>query len=344
MPAIIPLKQKNLYIHWQKELGQAFTSPEQLLAYLAIDPTQWQAGLAARKLFPMRVPRPFADKMVKGDVHDPLLRQVLPLQEEFTEVPGFVTDPLAEHDSQLPGLLHKYRSRVLLVVRGGCAINCRYCFRRHFPYAENSPDQAGWQEALNYITAHPEINEVILSGGDPLMAKDTHLARLFEQLEAIPHLKRLRIHTRLPVVIPTRLTDELRQRLSQSCLQTVMVLHINHANEIDDELSKRLQSWRQAKITLLNQSVLLAGVNDSAQALCELSEKLFSADILPYYLHQLDKVAGAAHFAVDDRQATTIMAEMLAELPGFLVPKLVREIGGERNKTPIDLGLEPDHF
>ena len=342
MPAIIPLKQGNLHINWQKELGQAFTSPEQLLAYLKIDPAPWHAGFAARRLFPMRVPRPFADKMQKGDAQDPLLRQVLPLGEEFNQVPGFVTDPLEEHDSALPGLLHKYRSRVLLVVRGGCAINCRYCFRRHFPYAENSPDQAGWQEALAYIAAHPEINEVILSGGDPLMAKDEHLARLFDALAAIPHLKRLRIHTRLPVVIPARLTNTLRDLLSSSRLQAVMVLHINHANELDEDLSQRLSSWRQADITLLNQSVLLAGVNDDAATLCDLSERLFSAGILPYYLHQLDKVAGAAHFLVSDNKAKALMAELLAELPGFLVPKLVREIGGEANKTPLDLGLEPE--
>lgn len=342
MPAIIPLKQGSLHINWQKELAQAFSAPEQLLAYLELNPAPWQAGFAARRLFPMRVPRPFVDKMVKGDANDPLLRQVLPLSDEFIEVPGFVKDPLDEHDSALPGLLHKYRSRVLLVVRGGCAINCRYCFRRHFPYSDNSPNQAGWQEALAYIAAHPEINEVILSGGDPLMAKDEHLARLFAELAAIPHLKRLRIHSRLPVVIPARLTDELRLLLSNSRLQTVMVLHINHANELDENLSQRLLPWRQGGITLLNQSVLLAGVNDDANTLCALSERLFSAGILPYYLHQLDKVAGAAHFAVDDAKAKALMAELLAELPGFLVPKLVRELGGEANKTPIDLGLEPD--
>ncbi|MFD1008846.1 MULTISPECIES: EF-P beta-lysylation protein EpmB [Oceanisphaera] len=341
MPAIIPLKQGNLHINWQKELAQAFTTPEQLLHYLQLDAAPWQSGFKARRLFPMRVPRPFAAKMRKGDANDPLLRQVLPLVAEFDEVPGFVTDPLEEHHSALPGLLHKYRSRVLLVVRGGCAVNCRYCFRRHFPYADNSPNQAGWQAALNYISEHPEINEVILSGGDPLMAKDAQLATLLDGLEAIKHLKRVRIHTRLPVVIPARLTDELRQRLSTSRLQAVMVLHINHANEIDDNLSQRLSSWRTAGITLLNQSVLLAGVNDSTSALCELSERLFSAGILPYYLHQLDKVAGAAHFAVDDLTATALMADMLTQLPGFLVPKLVREIGGEHHKTPIDLGLAP---
>lgn len=342
MPAMIPLNGGDLHNNWQKELARAFTSPEQLLHYLQIDAAPWQSGFRARRLFPMRVPRPFADKMRPGDARDPLLRQVLPLGEEFEQVPGFVTDPLDEHHSALPGLLHKYESRVLLVVRGGCAVNCRYCFRRHFPYADNSPGREGWHEALDYIAAHAEINEVILSGGDPLMARDEHLDRLITGLEAIPHLKRLRIHSRLPVVIPTRLTAALQQRLSDSRLQAVMVLHINHANEIDDELAARLAPWRQAGITLLNQSVLLAGVNDNTEALCQLSERLFEAGVLPYYLHQLDKVAGAAHFAVDDNEATALLAAMLARLPGFLVPRLVREIGGEHSKTPIDLGLEPN--
>ncbi|GAA3549423.1 EF-P beta-lysylation protein EpmB [Zobellella aerophila] len=341
MPAMIPLNRDELHNNWQKELAQAFTSPEQLLAYLELDPSPWQAGLAARRLFPMRVPRPFADKMEKGNARDPLLRQVLPLAEEFRQVPGFVKDPLAEHDSVLPGLLHKYRSRVLLIVRGGCAVNCRYCFRRHFPYGDNNQDKLGRQEALNYIAAHPEINEVILSGGDPLMAKDEHLASLLSQLEAIPHLTRLRIHTRLPVVIPSRLTGSLKQRLTDSRLQTVMVLHINHPHEVDDTLARLCQDWRRAGITLLNQGVLLAGVNDDADTLTRLSERLFEADVLPYYLYLLDKVEGAAHFDVEEQQARQLMAQLLARLPGFLVPKLVREVGGETSKTPIDLGLEP---
>ncbi len=341
MPAMIPLNGSDSHINWQKELAQVFTSPEQLLEYLELDPGPWQAGLAARRLFPMRVPRPFADKMEKGNPHDPLLRQVLPLAEEFLQVPGFVKDPLAEHDSALPGLLHKYRSRVLLIVRGGCAVNCRYCFRRHFPYDDNSPDKAGRERALDYIAAHPEINEVILSGGDPLMAKDEHLDTLITGLEAIPHLKRLRIHTRLPVVIPSRLTDGLLQRLRISRLQTVMVLHVNHANEVDDTLASTLLDWRGAGITLLNQGVLLAGVNDDADTLSRLSERLFEAGVLPYYLYLLDKVEGAAHFNVEEQQARQLMAQLLTRLPGFLVPKLVREIGGETSKTPVDLGLEP---
>ncbi|ATG73037.1 EF-P beta-lysylation protein EpmB [Zobellella denitrificans] len=341
MPAMIPLNGGDLHINWQKELARAFTSPEQLLDYLHIDPTPWQAGFPARRLFPMRVPRPFADKMRPGDPRDPLLRQVLPLGEEFAEVPGFVADPLDEHDSALPGLLHKYRSRVLLVLRGGCAINCRYCFRRHFPYADNSPGREGWREALDYIAADPGINEVILSGGDPLMAKDEQLATLLDALEAIPHLRRLRIHSRLPVVIPARLTGALKARLARSRLRAVLVLHVNHAQEVDDILAEALQDWRRAGITLLNQSVLLAGVNDDAEVLEALSERLFEAGVLPYYLHQLDQVQGAAHFAVGDDQARALMARLLARLPGFLVPRLVREVGGETSKTPLDLGLEP---
>ncbi|MDP5293767.1 EF-P beta-lysylation protein EpmB [Oceanimonas sp. CHS3-5] len=338
---MIPLNGGDLHIPWQKELARAFTTPEQLLDYLGLDHGPWLEGFAARRLFPMRVPKPFADKMHPGDPADPLLRQVLPLAGEFTEVPGFVTDPLDEHDSALPGLLHKYRSRVLLVLRGGCAVNCRYCFRRHFPYADNSPGQGGWQPAVDYIAAHAEINEVILSGGDPLMAKDEHIAALLSELECIPHLKRLRIHSRLPVVIPTRLTGTLRERLSQSRLRPVLVVHVNHANEIDQDLAGRLQQWQRAGITLLNQSVLLAGVNDDADALEALSERLFEAGVLPYYVHQLDKVAGAAHFAVSDDHARALMARLLERLPGFLVPRLVREIGGEVSKTPLDLNLEP---
>ncbi|WMC09927.1 EF-P beta-lysylation protein EpmB [Oceanimonas pelagia] len=338
---MIPLKGSDLHIPWQKELARAFTTPEQLLDYLELDIAPWQDGLAARRLFPMRVPYPFADKMQKGNPQDPLLRQVLPLADEFAEVPGFVTDPLDEHDSALPGLLHKYRSRVLLILRGGCAVNCRYCFRRHFPYDDNSPGQGGWQPAVDYIAAHPEINEVILSGGDPLMARDEHIAALLNQLESLPHLKRVRIHSRLPVVIPQRLTDDLRDRLSQSRLRPVLVLHVNHANEIDEHLATRLHQWQRAGITLLNQGVLLAGVNDHADSLEALSERLFDAGVLPYYLYQLDKVAGAAHFDVSDDRARALMAELLARLPGFLVPRLVREIGGEASKTPLDLNLEP---
>jgi EF-P beta-lysylation protein EpmB len=277
--------------------------------------------------------------MRKGDVNDPLLRQVLTTSEEFISAPGYSTDPLDEQSSVVPGLLHKYRNRALLLVKGGCAVNCRYCFRRHFPYADNQGNKRNWQGALDYIAAHPELDEIIFSGGDPLMAKDHELEWLIAQLEAIPHLKRLRIHSRLPIVIPARITDTLVARFARSSLQILLVNHINHAQEIGDDFRAAMAQLRQAGVTLLNQSVLLRGVNDNAQTLADLSNALFDAGVLPYYLHVLDRVEGAAHFMVSDETAREIMRELLTLVSGYMVPKLAREIGGEPSKTPLDLQL-----
>ncbi|GAA5191512.1 EF-P beta-lysylation protein EpmB [Ferrimonas gelatinilytica] len=327
---------------WQQELGAAYREPQQLLRDLGHDPAEFAEAIAARRLFPMLVPRPFAQRMVAGDPEDPLLKQVLPLGAEFIEQTGFGPDPLAEQQDGSPGpkgLLHKYQSRVLLMLRGGCAVNCRYCFRRHFPYQEAKVGQAEIDAAIAHLNADARINELLLSGGDPLMARDDHLSRLFEQLKAARHLKRVRIHTRLPVVIPSRITDALVTLLSEAPWPVVMVLHINHPNEIDDAVAATMTRLKQAGVTLLNQSVLLKGINDEGPILAELSERLFSAGILPYYLHQLDKVQGAAHFEVSDEDARALMAQLLTTLPGFLVPRLVREIAGERSKTPIDLRL-----
>ncbi|GAA5215493.1 EF-P beta-lysylation protein EpmB [Corallincola platygyrae] len=325
---------------WQQELANAITDPSELLSLLTIDPTPYLAGFTARKGFPMRVPRPFVERMTQGDINDPLLKQVLPVAAELEQVPGYVSDPLVEHDTKTPGMLHKYQSRVLLIVRGGCAVNCRYCFRRHFPYADNSPSKRDWQQSFEYIQRHPEINEVILSGGDPLMANDDQLGWMVKQLEQIPHLKRLRIHSRLPVVIPSRITAQLAQVLQASRLKAVMVLHINHPQEIDNALAAACNRLSDAGVLQLNQSVLLAGINDDADTLCELSEQLFDIGIQPYYLHLLDKVSGAQHFDTDLANARLLNLAMLERLPGFLVPKFVREIGGQHSKTPIDLGLE----
>lgn len=325
---------------WQRQLAEAITDPVELHALLGL-PTAEDADKAARKLFPLRVPRPFAARMQPGNSADPLLRQVLTARAEFTEAPGFSLDPLAEHQTARPGLLHKYGNRVLLIVRGGCAVNCRYCFRRHFPYASETPNRHELAETFAYLRANPQISEVILSGGDPLMAKDDYLAWLIGELAAIPSLTRLRVHTRLPVVIPSRVTNGLLQALTATRLKPVVVVHINHANEIDEPLRAACQRIRGAGIWLLNQAVLLAGVNDSSEALVNLSEALFQADIQPYYLHQLDRVAGVAHFEVSDARARQLMAEVQRRLPGFLVPRLVREIAGEPAKTPLDLYLEP---
>jgi EF-P beta-lysylation protein EpmB len=341
LPQIITQTGTDLHLCeqklWQKDLQEVITEPEELLTLVNIDPQQYLQHFKARQLFPVRVPLPFIKRIKKGDIDDPLLKQVMPLSSEFVVTDGFVADPLQEHDTVATGLLHKYKNRVLMIVKSGCAINCRYCFRRHFPYQDNSPSKQHWQPALNYIAKHKEISEVIFSGGDPLMASDQHLAWLVQQVEKIPHVKWLRIHTRLPVVIPNRITSELVSLLKSSRLKATMVLHINHGNEIDDDFTAALEPLRDARIPLFNQSVLLKEVNDKAEILIELSEKMFHAGIQPYYLHLFDAVQGAAHFNVKEDAAVNIMNEMLATLPGFLMPKLVREIAGQANKTPINL-------
>jgi EF-P beta-lysylation protein EpmB len=365
---IIPKKTPCVETHWQKELANSFTTLHSLLEYLHIDPSSLprtddinehqalikQTRIAskntittveqhsqARTLFPMRVPRPFASLMQIGNWHDPLLQQVAPQQAEFIDKHGFVTDPLQEQKGPTAGLIHKYKSRILLVVRGGCAVNCRYCFRRHFPYQDNHLGQAQYQSVIDYVQRDTRINEVIFSGGDPLMANDQQLSKLAKQVDDIAHVKRLRIHTRLPVVIPSRVNDELIAWLKSLRVKPVMVLHINHKNEIGEALREKTRMLTQAGVTLLNQSVLLKNINDNADIICELSEALFDANILPYYLHMFDPVKGASHFDVGKKVAIDIMAEAIKRLPGFLVPKLVQELPGQPGKTPIDLGLEP---
>ncbi|WP_299019639.1 EF-P beta-lysylation protein EpmB [uncultured Photobacterium sp.] len=340
MPHIITRNASTVEQNWLNELANAISDPFLLLKNLKIDPAPWEKGLAARKLFALRVPMSFVERMEVGNPYDPLLRQVLPLEEEYDVHEGYSLDPLEEQDNVIPSLLHKYKNRVLLIVKGGCAVNCRYCFRRHFPYQDNKGGKRQWQTALDYVAGTPEINEVILSGGDPLMAKDHELQWLVEHIAQIPHIKRLRIHSRLPVVLPSRITDEMCNLLQQSRLQVVLVTHINHANEVNAELRQAMTKLKLAGVTLLNQGVLLKGVNDSVGALSQLSEALFEAGILPYYLHVLDKVQGAAHFMVTDERARQLMSGLLDNVSGYLVPTLTREIGGRRSKTPLDLHLE----
>lgn len=328
---------------WLQQLADVVTEPNELLQILALDQhAELAQGADARRLFALRVPRAFIARMKKGDEQDPLLLQVLTSRQEFIDAPGYSTDPLDEQNNVVPGLLHKYKNRALLLVKGGCAVNCRYCFRRHFPYQDNQGNKRNWQAALEYIAAHPELDEIIFSGGDPLMAKDHELAWLIAELEKIPHLRRLRIHSRLPVVIPARITDVLCQLLGETRLQALLVTHINHAQEIDDALRDAMYKLKRAGVTLLNQSVLLRGVNDNAQTLATLSNALFDAGILPYYLHVLDKVQGAAHFFVSDEEARALMRNLLPLVSGYLVPKLAREIGGEPSKTPLDLQLKQE--
>lgn len=283
--------------------------------------------------FPVRVPEPFVTRMVPGDPHDPLLRQVLAVADERHAMPGFVKDPLDELEGPMPGVLHKYRSRVLVIYRGGCAINCRYCFRRHFPYQENTLTARDIDGLVSYLRAHPEVNEVILSGGDPLMADDQALSGLFVRLESVSSIHRLRIHTRLPIVIPERVTDLLCQAIATTALPVVMVLHSNHANEIDQSVMDAVSQLRVVCRSVLNQSVILKGINDSADVLIALSERLFEAGIDPYYLNVLDRVSGAHHFDVSDLEVAALHQALLNALPGYLVPKLVREVPGIGHKV-----------
>lgn len=283
--------------------------------------------------FPVRVPEPFVTRMVPGDPHDPLLRQVLAVADERHAMPGFVKDPLDELEGPMPGVLHKYRSRVLVIYRGGCAINCRYCFRRHFPYQENTLTARDFDGLVSYLKAHPEVNEVILSGGDPLMADDQALSGLFVRLESVSSIHRLRIHTRLPIVIPERVTDTLCQIIAATALPVVMVLHSNHANEIDQSVMDAVSQLRAVCRSVLNQSVILKGINDSADVLVALSERLFEAGIDPYYLNVLDRVSGAHHFDVSDLEVAALHQALLNALPGYLVPKLVREVPGIGHKV-----------
>ncbi len=346
MSPIIPRKSVTATQNWLHELTNAVSSPEELLNILEIPQSLWPRNenrgidFGATKSFAQRVPHSFIKRMKKGDIHDPLLKQVLPVTQELELHSGYSADPLEEQENQQPGLLHKYHNRVLLIVKGGCAVNCRYCFRRHFPYHENKGSKAVWKQSLSYIAQHDEIDEVILSGGDPLMAKDHELEWLIKELEQIPHLCRLRIHSRLPVVIPSRITDKLCHMLQATRLKVIFVSHINHANEVDTALVAALQKLKRSDIHLLNQSVLLKGVNDSVAAQKKLSEALFDAGVQPYYLHLLDKVQGAAHFYVSDHKAKQIIAQLMGQMSGYMIPKLTREIGGRSSKTPLDLGLE----
>lgn len=322
---------------WQRILSDSITCPEQLLNRLNLPAERWLGGAnEGHQLFPVRVPEPFLQRMQTGNPDDPLLRQVLPLREETRKEPGFVSDPLNEDDAiQTTGLIRKYRSRALLMVTGQCAINCRYCFRRHFPYASHRLGPEDRREVIEALNSSPEINEVIFSGGDPLSVNDRLLAQWTNLLDSVPHLRRLRIHSRLPVVIPQRINDDLLAWLSGSRLQTVLVVHVNHPAEIDQATRRAFDRLRAAGVTLLNQSVILKGVNDSSKALVSLSETLFEAGVMPYYLHAFDPVEGAHHFAVSDNRAKVIVREMMVQLPGFLVPRLVRELPGAASKTPI---------
>lgn len=321
---------------WQRELARAYTRPEDLLRALDLDPTLLDSMRTGARLFSLRVPRGYVRRMRRADAQDPLLRQVLPIDAESRDIEGFSRDPVGELPSAEPGgILHKYDGRALLITTGACAVHCRYCFRRHFPYADHHAGIARWEPALDYLGQCPDITEVILSGGDPLSLTDRRLAELSEGLAAIPHVRRLRLHTRTPVVLPERVDDRLLGWLRCWGNRAVVVLHANHPREIDDTVADAAARLRSAGAWTLNQAVLLRGVNDTSAALVALSERLFDAGILPYYLHALDPVAGAAHFDLPDTEAKRLVARAAEQLPGYLVPRLVRELAGGAAKTLI---------
>ena len=320
-------------LSWQKKLAHGFSSAKDLLAFLELP---IHDAVFAEQQFPSRIPLGFAQRMQKGKRNDPLLLQVLAVPQELDDPAGYVSDPLEELSSNpLKGLIHKYHGRVLLTLTGACAVNCRYCFRRHFPYQENNPGRAGWNDIIAYIEKDSSITEVILSGGDPLLASNLVVGELIAKIERIPHVHTLRIHTRIPIVLPERIDSEFADLLACSRLNKVIVLHCNHGQELDDSVRQACDRLRQAGCHLLNQSVLLAGINDEPKVLAALSHALFAYGIIPYYLHVLDKVKGAAHFDLPLAQAQILHQELQTMLPGYLVPRLAREEVGLGNKTLI---------
>lgn len=320
---------------WQRQLAEAFTSVDQLCRHLQLDPSSLPL-LADYRNFPLKVPRGFVDAMEIGNPDDPLLQQVLPIQAELQPYPGFIDDPVGDLAASAgAGVIHKYHGRVLLIATGGCAVHCRYCFRRNFPYGEQQLTTQRLEQALTYIVKRPEITEVILSGGDPLLLNDDKLGQLLQRISDIKHIRRIRIHSRIPIVLPARISPRLLQMLGDSKRRLAIVTHANHGNELTEPVGQALTDLRTAGVTLLNQSVLLAGINDNVEALAHLSEKLFDHGVLPYYLHLLDRARGTGHFEVDVARATGLIASLQRTLPGFLVPKLVREQAGAGHKITL---------
>lgn len=341
-PVMIPVPAATRQpARWQTLWREAVRDPVELLEALGLEGLAMRVSASAQRSFPLRVPRGFVARMRRGDANDPLLRQVLPLDDEDRVVEGFSLDAVGDAAAKAgTGVIHKYDGRALLIATGSCAIHCRYCFRRHFPYAEETAASDGWASALASLRADPSVREVILSGGDPLSLSTAKLAEFTDALRGLPQITRLRIHTRLPIVLPERIDTEFLDWIGALPWPVVMVMHANHANEIraneaDDGVRAACAALRGRGVHLLNQAVLLRGVNDSADALVELSEALFAAGVLPYYLHLLDRAQGTAHFEVSATEALALHEAMHARLPGFLLPRLVREIAGEVGKTPI---------
>ncbi|WP_239649576.1 EF-P beta-lysylation protein EpmB [Methylocucumis oryzae] len=332
----IDTDNQHLQQSWQQQLQSAFSNVQDLCDYLELAITDLPFSLSAQQQFAFKVPLSFAACMEKGNANDPLLRQVLPIVDETKTIPGFSLDPVGDLAAKaVTGVIHKYQGRALLINTGSCAINCRYCFRRHFPYSDWQLSKLQEQQALDYLSSDPNLHEVILSGGDPLLLNDARLSTLLTKLATLPQLKRIRLHSRLPIVLPARITESLLTSLKHSGKTTTLVVHCNHANELNPRVFNACQQLRQHGIHLLNQSVLLKGVNDNVQDLAQLSERLFDFGIQPYYLHILDKTAGTAHFDVNESDALALMQALKTLLPGYLVPKLVKEVAGDKAKQVL---------
>lgn len=340
--AVIPISIKNAdsspnsaRSDWKTALRELITCSDELLDLLEIhDPYIRQKAKLASQLFPVKATHSYVERINKGSINDPLLRQILPLEDEFVQNQAFTNDPTGdEAASQSPGLLHKYHGRVLLVLTSLCAINCRYCFRRAYPYSEQQANRKQWRSIHEYIARDTSIEEVILSGGDPLTFDNNKLADLLEMISSIKHIKRIRIHSRLPIVLPERIDEALTQLLKQQRCQMIMVVHSNHANEISDSVQSALERLKHAGVTLFNQAVLLKGVNDSLESQQKLHETLFNFGVIPYYLHKLDKVTGTTHFSIDDKHISELYKQMQNTLPGYLVPKLVEDLPNQTSKT-----------
>jgi len=324
-------------LSWQQELSDAFTRLDDLLDFLSIDIKNLTEHERACKSFPLLVTRSYAERIKKGDISDPLLRQVLPLPAELQQHSNFSNDPVGDSTATvLPGLIHKYHGRALIVTTPACAIHCRYCFRRTFPYADNSAHRSHFEHILSHLKSNPDIEEVILSGGDPLTLSDQRFKEVITKISAIKHIRRIRLHTRLPIVLPSRVTDFLLDTLVKISQPIIIVIHANHPNEITSEVTQALIKLKHPQITLLNQSVLLKGINDQADILVKLSHRLFDAQVLPYYLHLLDRVNGSMHFDLPQHEALTIYQHIQQKLPGYLVPRLAREEEAMPNKTLIN--------
>ncbi len=322
--------------HWQKILADGFNDLDQLCKFLELNPADLNVALPAQTQFALRVPRGYAMCMEKGNPNDPLLRQVLPIAEELVDYPGYSADPVGDIDAHAAsGIIHKYHGRALIITTGSCAINCRYCFRRNFPYAEIQLTKSRLNSSFDYIRRHTELTEIILSGGDPLLLNDERLSELIMHLNPIEHIQRIRIHSRIPIVLPERITPALLNIFMGSPKKIILVVHANHAHELSAQVASACQQLNLSGITLLNQSVLLKGVNDSVDSLCDLSQKLMDIGVLPYYLHTLDKAKGTGHFEVSKTVALGLYQQLQMLLPGYLVPKLVSEQAGAAYKTPL---------